>query len=285
MYICICSFLVLLSLIATQAHGGESITGGDPSYRQICQQAANNLHFFLSFRSLPQYSNAVEMPGGAPFAEYITRNASKEILKKLPSFEKLDTIGSPKTTDFPNMGKFSGTTLRYIVIADQIKKLFFLPRNAKVVEIGAGFGGQCYILSQLQLFHRYYIYDLPEAGALIARVMEALRVQNVHLMPMDAALPEQTVDLLISNYAYSECNRETQLDYFDRVIKKADRGYVLYNQIATRVFKMDSLTPHEFVDLLEAHGMHPKIHNEPIPTAEDNLLITWDRTQGCPKVL
>lgn len=35
----------------------------------------------------------------------------------------------------------------------------------------------------------------------------------------------------------------------------------------------------EFFELLQKYEMNPKMVGEPIPTAEDNFLITWGRTK------
>lgn len=260
-------------------YSGESITGNDQAYLGICRKAVVDDYYFQNFRSIPEYSHAVELPGGHPFADYLTRNPSPELLSKSETFRKLDQIGSPETTSFPLLGSFSGTTLRYIAIADHIQKLFQLPENPKVVEIGAGFGGQSYVLSQVLNISKYYIYDLPEVEALIEMVVSCLEMDHVALLPLETALPEAEVDLFISNYAYSECDRQTQIEYFERVMKKAVRGYVIYNQIARRIFGINSLKPNELVKLLEKNHMNPKVHSELIPTANDNVLITWDKTQ------
>lgn len=274
MHVSIMLFWMLLLSLPIAAE--TSITAGNDSYRDICKKASTNEYYFRTFRSMPAYINAVEITDGEAFADYIRTKASKETKKNLSAFRLLDTIGLVSKTNFPELGEFSATTLRYIVLADHMSKVLHIPVNATIVEIGAGFGGQCYVLSDAQPFRQYYIYDIPEAAGLIGRVMEELAVSDVVLVPFKDPLPENKIDLFISNYAYSECSREMQLDYFDRVIKKADRGYVIYNQIAKRVFGMDSLTPDEFVALLKGSGKHPQVLSEPLQTAEDNVLIIWD---------
>ena len=143
-----------------------------------------------------------------------------------------------------------------------------------MAEIGAGFGGQCYILSQIIPFARYWIYDLPETERLIEKVVSTLSIPNVECLPVEAPFPEERIDLLISNYAFSECDREMQMDYFDRVVKRADRGYMIYN----RTGGIGAMTPEEFFELLQKNGMKPAILPEPVCTYEGNVLIAWDRT-------
>jgi hypothetical protein len=132
----------------------------------------------------------------------------------------------------------------------------------------------------LQPFSKYYIYDLPEVEALIEKMMRELKVTNVKCLSMEDPLPEENIDLFISNYAFSECSRTTQLNYFERVIIKSHRGYVIYNRLAARVYALDCLTPLEFITLLKENGMDVKVYNEPIATDIDNLLIVWNKAQS-----
>lgn len=272
----ICAIASILTLYC-QTIVGESITGSDITYREMCLKAATDPWFFQNFRSLSDYAHALEVGNGSSFANYLLKNASEETLKSLKSFQHLEDYGNPPVEYYPGIGSFSGTTLRYVVIADQIKRLFQLSNDSQIVEIGAGFGGQCYILSLLQSFSQYTIYDLPEAEALIEKMLGVLAVPNFTCAPLEAELPVDKIDLVISNYAFSECNRETQLSYFERVIKKAERGYITYNQITGRVYGLDYLSPVEFITLLNKNGKKVQIYNEPIATDVDNLLIVWDK--------
>jgi len=270
---------ILIAVVVGQSTLAYSASCTDQAtYRDICHKAAVNSWVFQNFRSMPAYIQILELGGGNEFASFILENGSKQTQSKLGEFQKLEQFGKPHTTEFKDVGKFSGTTLRYIIIADHIKKMFHLPKKPKIVEIGAGFGGQCYILSCIQDFSKYYIYDLSEACELISKVVNTLSVKNVNCMKLSQPLPEKKIDLVISNYAFSECDKQTQLDYFESVIKKSKRGYMIYNQISS-VFGIDSLTPNEFVLLLQKHNMHPKIEDELIPTASNNVLITWDTSR------
>ena len=188
----------------------RSITGSIPTYLEMCRKAVEDPWYFENFRSLPEYAPILECGFAGESAQYLLQNASRETLGKLGLFQRLERFGNPVLQSISGIGRFSGTTLRYIVIADQITRLFHLPPRAKIAEIGAGFGGQCYILSQLCPFAIYYIYDLPPVENLIAKMMNTLSVENINLLPAEAQLPEEKIDLLISNYAFSECDRATQ---------------------------------------------------------------------------
>jgi hypothetical protein len=252
----------------------RSTTGSSVPYRETCKLAATDEHYFQNFRSTEAYFNAVECGQGGEFAAYIRNHATSKTIALMPEFKKLDSYGNPTRNMIPDFGLFSGTTLRYILFADHISQLFDLPENYSVVEIGAGFGGQAYVLSQLQPFSQYYIYDLPEAEMLIDRMMSTLSLQNVNSLNSYAELPVDEVDLFISNYALSECDKETQLDYLNRVVVKAKRGYMLFND--TNIY--EHLTLSEFIDILQKHGIEPKVRPEPVFSYIGNVLLTWDRS-------
>lgn len=254
----------------------DSITSRRKNYTNLCQKASEDPDVFNKFRSMESYFHVVEIDDGTPFAQYL-RSGWKRLGKYLEDFRKVDQIGNPMLEDYEDLGQFSATNLRYIFHADQMTKRFTLPQGAKVVEIGAGFGGQAYILHCLHPCACYYIYDLPEVECLINKVMETLNVNIVRCLPLDVEMPEEKIDLVISNYAYSECDRDTQLSYFDRVIKKADRGYIVYNQIAFPVYGIPSLTVDEFVALLKENGCRPKVNVELFTGG--NFLIVWDKTK------
>lgn len=253
----------------------KSVTGNSMPYREVCKSASQDEAIFRNFRSLQAYFNAVECGQGGEFADYIKHNATLRTLSLIPEFRKLDGYGNPVRNEIPGWGLFSGTTLRYILFADHISRLFDLPENYTVAEIGAGFGGQAYVLSRLIPFSKYYIYDLPEVEMLIGKMMSTLALPNVTCLEAYSELPEGSIDLFISNYALTECDRETQLDYFKRVIVKAKRGYMLFND--TNGF--DHLSLADFLELFQTHGIEPTIHPEPVFSYTGNALITWDRTK------
>jgi hypothetical protein len=236
--------------------------------------AVSDPTYWQNFRSIGEFRIAFEISDGNMFAQYVA--ASNGLLAKIEEFRKLDTIGNPPLESYSVVGSFSPTTLRYICLADQIQKMVSLPESAVIAEIGAGVGGQCYILSQLRPFSKYYFFDLPEVELLIAKVMNALHLSNTYCIPMDAELPEERIDLVISNYAFSECDREVQMEYYERIMKKADRGFIIYNQIS-KDNGIDSLTLNEFVQLLKNDGIRPRIYTEPLSTAPGNRLIVWNR--------
>lgn len=268
-------WLLVLMFLYSQMSARESLTGWYTGYREICKKAATDPQYLATFRSIPEFRLAFEITSGESFAQYVV--ASERLSSKIENFRLLETIGQPVLNYYPDLGNFSATSLRYICLADQIKKMVALPPNPVIAEIGAGFGGQCFMLSQLHPFAKYYFFDLPEVELLIRKVMDTLNVQNTYCIPMEEHLPEERIDLVISNYAFSECDREIQMEYFERIIKKADRGYMIYNQII-QDSGIDSLSLEEFVQLLRSIGLRPKTHKELLSTAPGNYVVIWNRS-------
>lgn len=265
-------------LLSSSLCASESITSNFQGYRKICERAATEDKYFNYFRSMGEYRIVLELENGQAFADYVL--GTDRLMSQLTEYRVLDDIGNPPLEDFEGLGSFTPTTLRYMVLADQMNKLFKLPDDAKIAEIGVGFGGQCYVLSKMNSFQNYYMYDLPEVELLVDRVMRTLNVRNAVCMPIEKQLPVDELDLVISNYAVSECDREMQMYYFENVIKKAKRGYIIYNQISEDFYGVHSMSLDEFVDLLRKEGFKPRIFHEFLSTAPGNMLITWDTTKN-----
>ena len=266
--------ILFLAIIFSSLQGEvihRSISGDSLSYREVCQQAILEDTVFDQFRSITSYASIVECGCGGDFVRYLERNETINILIHMTEFSELDLYGNPALFTIPGWGTFSSTTLRYVLVADHISRLFDLPSDYSVAEIGAGFGGQAFILSKLQPFRQYYIYDLPEAEKLIYKIHQNLNVFGVECLCLEQELPLESVDLVISNYALSECDRKTQFSYFERVISKSKRGYMIFNDINS----YDHLFRNELLILFDSYGIKPTIHPEPVCTYTGNFLITW----------
>lgn len=270
-------YLICICLMTGSLSASESITSTFKGYRNICAKAAVDDVTFNSFRSMDQYRIVLELEHGQAFADYV--QDSEYLMGLAADCRRLDDIGNPPLQEYENLGTFTATTLRYMVLADQMNKIFKLPIEATIAEIGVGFGGQCYVLSRMNSFKNYYMYDLPEVESLVGRVMSTLQVSSAHCIPIEVKLPVDELDLVISNYAFSECDRDMQMYYFDTVIKKAKRGYIIYNQISEDTYNVPSMSLNEFVGLLRKEGFKPRVFHEFLSTAPENMLVTWDLTK------
>jgi len=82
---------------------------------------------------------------------------------------------------------------------------------------------------------------------------------NLNSRSIKTSFREDNFDLLVSNYALSECNRETQMMYIERFVKKSDKFYLMHNN-----FHADNgnMSYEEFIDVMsdthdiEYYGEH-----------------------------
>jgi hypothetical protein len=64
-------------------------------------------------------------------------------------FKINDLVGSPTTYVYHRFGRISPSTLRYVKVASDLRRLFGDLTGAKVAEIGVGYGGQLLVLDQI----------------------------------------------------------------------------------------------------------------------------------------
>ena len=163
-----------------------------------------------------------------------------------------------------------GSMWRHLRISAEPRALFGDEFDRWVVELGVGFGGLSDVISTVgdlvrntntprpspRLRRRYTLVDLPPVEELASRYLTELRQEKPDppLVEMFNSAPQSwscssdsaTTDtaggglgehqhpppsLFISNYAFSELTGAAQEDYFGRVIRCAERGYIVINAL------------------------------------------------------
>ena len=205
-------------------------------YITICKHAFENQAVFNNFR---RYSSFVMIVEHVPveLAEKYLLNISKnnpELLEQMAEFSNAnDLFGNPFLASWDSFGisHVSPTTIRYVKVLSDLTTLYGDLSGFNIVEIGAGYGGLCNIIHKKQKFARYYDVDLPEPLALSSLYCKRLGIDNFNVVQIDSLekLEDVEIDLVISNYAFSECNYETQDIYIDKILSKAKRGYITHN--------------------------------------------------------
>jgi putative sugar O-methyltransferase len=162
---------------------------------------------------------------GKIYADYIIKNY-KHLLVHLDEFKKNDLIGNPIKFNYDEFGEINPTTLRYIKFAGDIQKTFGDINNVNLVEIGAGYGGLVRVLNVIYNFKAITLFDLPEA----------LNLQKKYLNEFDITPKTYTYNdkfsvgkntLVISNYAWCECDKKTRDIYVDKIINKVDYNFLV----------------------------------------------------------
>ncbi len=273
-------FGVFVCYFSSNAFAVPTSVTDDDQYPKFCQKAAENDACFAQFKNIPVYSGVVENVSyeqGQLYLDAIIKQ-SPEILDHIKKFKLNDSIGNPSKFYYPNIGEISPTTLRYIKIASDLKILLGALDDCSIVEIGGGYGGQCKILSDLFQFKRYTIIDLPGPLALTKRFLKEQNVSNVHFLSCFDIIPDSTFDLVISNYAFSECTTNMQQKYIEYVFAHSDKGYLICNN-----FPANDPLSHLFSNKTE---ILLKLSNYHIPwrelqespkTSLNNYLIVWSK--------
>lgn len=250
---------------------GESSTSVSdyPKYRQIVSAAAQDDLVFNFFRSHESYLRILEHVSksqGAKYLDLINRrsNAPRDWSQKSRA---LSLIGSPQRHTYGEIGRISPTVLRYVKVYTDLEFLFGPLRGLRYAEIGIGFGGQAAVLRTLGQIGELELYDLPPVLALAKKFLESCDIDSsLSLRDGTVVPPAQHIDLLVSNYAFSELTRDLQLRYLENVITKAPMGYITWNSLSE-----DGLSPDELLGLIPGS----RILKEEPKTHRDNLILTW----------
>lgn len=202
------------------------------SYPAACARAARDSRLFACFRSEAAYTHILEHVGADLGAEYLRLLAAdRVIMEALDEFRRNDDYGGPQTVDYPGVGRFSPTTLRYIKVLKDLKTYFGSLDAMRICEIGVGYGGQCRVIHAVCQPAAYVLVDLPQALLLAQRYLSNFSLPHAPVACSMAQLAAADYGLVISNYAFTELTREIQDEYLSKVILRAQRGYITYNEI------------------------------------------------------
>ena len=234
-------------------------------YLNVCNYAANSDEFFKQFKSHPAYRHVLEHVSFEEGQQYL-KEIDIDYLDKLEEVKENDSLGSPVIYEYPSVGEISPTTIRYIKNTSDIINKFGNSFDS-IVEIGGGYGGLCKVLSSFIKFEQYLLLDLEECNLLSRKYLSHFNLPTLSYRSEEIDEIDENFDLLISNYAFSECHKEIQQDYIERFIKKSNNFYIMHNNFHLEL----GTIPHEqFVEIMSdthdvewsnEHGIHdaPKI--------------------------
>ena len=221
-------------------------------YRQACSEAARDPSMFRRKGPIRRSIDcASEIHGGKYFLMARARWPS------MAKFKLLDSVGNPDLYEYGRWN-FSPSTMRYAGTLSDIIDFFGELKDMDVVEIGGGYGGQCAAASLFGGYRSWTIIDLPEALEMARAYLGALGVKAIY----KTKPPGGQWDLVISNYAISECEAATHEMYRRNVLLKSTRGYVTYNRKEGRDELLCSIPGAE-------------LRPEPVQTDSRNSLIVW----------
>lgn len=213
------------------------------NYLKVCKSFVEDDALFVNFRQNRLYQEILEHVTKEQSDSYIREMKNADILtnEQISQFRENDKIGNPVTFEHEKFGIMSPTTIRYIKNTLDISNFLSGQKIDNILEIGGGYGGLCKTLNVLIDFENYMIIDLPEVNQLCEKYLsnfENLKGKTSQSF-YDEIASVDGIDLLISNYAYSECTFELQKSYYDNIIANSDRFYITYNNISTTNMGVD----------------------------------------------
>lgn len=247
-----------------------SMTDEMSSYKSICKNAAEHDEIFAIFKQHEDYTPVLEHMNYNQGVGYKNVILQDNILdrNKFEKFKENDIYGTATLCDYgTEFGQISPSTLRYVKVLSDLVKYFGSLDNFNIVEIGVGYGGQAKIIMDYFNVGSYIFADLPEALALTKKYLGKFNYKNLNFLDFNN-LPDKKYDLVISNFAISECSREMQETYIDKIFNNSDRGYMLMN-----VIRRDNIHQSEWINILPNSKIDVEVPN----TANGNYILTFKR--------
>ena len=243
----------------------------DQAYPQICQYASNDYRVFNQFRRNPVYNRILEHAKEHMGSEYLRRieELDPELYRELDRFRENDAYGNPRTYAYPDVGRFSPTTLRYVKVMADLRRLFGSLDGMRICEIGVGYGGQCRVIGAFFRPASYCLVDIKPALNLAQRYLDNYVLDSPLSYRTLNELRAESYDLVISNYAFTELTRPVQDAYCQRILFNSSRGYITYNQITPPHFR-SYLAPELTAMLPGARRLDENPQRRPL-----NCVIAW----------
>jgi hypothetical protein len=203
----------------------------EPGYREFCRRAAEDDAVFAGFREQKVYADIVSSTLAADGVDCLATLTKRDF--DFGFFDRLrehDRIGGPRLVDYPHAGTLAPQTLRCVKVMSDLEALFGSLEGKSIVEIGCGFGALTAVVAKRARVARYTLVDLPEPLMLAERYLRTLGItDDVAFSTREALPPLGAHDLAISVYGLSEIARPIQLDYWQKLLRGARAGYLLWN--------------------------------------------------------
>ena len=243
------------------------------AYLTAVEGALTNKKKFNNFKSNIFYKDMLEhvnYPQGLEYLNIIKRDGN--LLNNINKFLINDEIGNPKKYYYDELKtKISPSTLRYIKVASDIKKIF-KDEISNIVEIGCGYGGQYLILDQIMKINHYTLMDLYDVNKLIEKYLENhLLNSSYDTKTINQLQNNRQFDLVISNYAFSELPPITQISYIKNVLLKSKNGYLTMNSGKENTLYKNHLSLEEIKNYIKDITI---LEEEP-NTYKGNYIIVW----------
>jgi putative sugar O-methyltransferase len=270
----------------------ESIANRIQSYKDVCREAVLTNETFESFKKDSRYCAVLEHVSFEQGVAYID-----EIFKLCPDMFhshvlsrmlRNDRQGHPSVFEFQNpVSKTSftasPTTLRYMKVVSDLTHYFGKPvlNDAHVVEIGPGYGGLNIVLQHWARIDHYWGIDLMEPRNLASKYVKYFNAIEAKTTFLTTEQIDEAISNLkrlqgktvvgISNYAFSECDRDVRSNYIRNVFRYCHYGYLTINYL-------NDVEVQEIEDLLTCECKNTRTIRRlaEIPSTGDrNIILIW----------
>jgi hypothetical protein len=194
-------------------------------YKAAVNEAIISEQKFNTFKSNPNYNCIVGMSElwQAPLFYEFIKNNNKEIFEKLDEFKKNDLIGAPVLWS-GNGITISPNTLRYIKTLVDLQNHFGSLNDFVVAELGVGYGGLSFMINTNAKLKDYVLCDLPEVQQLAKKYLSSHNITAT-----DDKEKHDNFDLFISEFCLSEFDDKEIYEFYDKLILKSKRVYLMMN--------------------------------------------------------
>jgi hypothetical protein len=214
------------------------------AYLASCKRAAQDDNFFNNFKQDAAYRHVLEHVSKEE-AEIYLKLIKINFDEELVEVKKNDQFGNPDIYNFEKVGSMSPTTARYLKNTSDIISKF--GKDIKcIVEIGGGYGGLSVVMHPFLRYESYLLIDQYEANLLSKKYLNNFQYPTHCNHTDEIDLDDgHNFDLLISNYAFSECDRDIQNHYIEKFVRNSNKFYMIFND-----FGPSNIHHQEFCEIL-----------------------------------
>ena len=210
------------------------VGGSGRNYHDFVWHAVHDSETQASFRREPVYHSILGVSEHHARL-YLEQIDDRTILRILSESEEADKVGGPLTYEFAGR-QLAPNTVRYAKVLQDLTRLFpSFSAFESIAEVGVGYGGQAHLISdyariEATSLQSYDLFDILPVCFLAQGYLDHFRMHPACRYMTKSQIPRNGKwDLVVSNYAFSEFDRELEREYLDNVLLKSRCGYLTMN--------------------------------------------------------
>lgn len=183
--------------------------------------------FIESFRRDPLFARNLDPTSheeGTDYAREILFH-HQNIMDQLSLLKENDLVGDPVLKSYPQFGRISASTLRFIKTAADIRSYFGDLEGLRILHIGAGYGGVVKILNAIAKPGDYTVLQHASVNRIAEKYLSALGVVGIQFVDDIGQLDLASYDLVIVDGDFSGPFASPSV--LAQLIEKVPRGFLL----------------------------------------------------------